>query len=50
MPIFAPVPGHHKRKLYHAAVNQVAAEQAKLQNEPKSLAATAPKKPSPRCG
>ena len=37
--IFAPVPGEYQRKLYHAAVNQVAAEHASLQNEPNPSAA-----------
>jgi hypothetical protein len=46
--IFAPIPGHHERNLYHAAVNQVATEHAKVQNEPNQPAAPAPKKPSLR--
>ena len=40
--IFAPVPGHDERKLYHAAVNHFMAGKAELQNEPNQPAVAAP--------
>ena len=41
--IFAPVPGHDERKLYHAAVNHLLmAGKAELQNEPNQPAVAAP--------